>query len=499
MKLAPDFHKFFLLGSRRKEILSKSPSNDPQIAQSFPQTRKHGPLAREPSTLISRITMPPRTALPLFLLSAVCLTAFSVQSSAQTSAAPSGNRSADLQFVVVLSRHGVRSPLNSQADLDRFSAAPWPRWDVAPGIQTTHGNELIKILAAWDRAQWIKEGLLAASGCADADRVTIIADTDQRTRETGRMLAEGMLPGCRVAVQSRPDGAADPLFRALNAGNFHPDTALAAASIEGRIGGDPKNLTEAYRPQLAALDHVLAGCGKVPANPRRTSIFDIPASLKPGSGSNLAASRGPLVTASTLVENLLLEYTQGMSDADTGWGCLNGATLRYLMQIDTAAWDYGYRTPALARIYASNLLDKIEKTLEQGATGKPVSGALGKPGDKLVILIGHDSNIAPVAGALGIDWIIDGRVDDTPPGGALIFELWRSRTDGKPFVRVEYRAQTLEQMRQTQPLSPANPPAIAPVFVPGCGQPDLSCTWEGFSSAMRRAIDPAYVVPQSSR
>ena len=435
-----------------------------------------------------------RTALPLFLFSSVCFTAFSVQSLAQTSATPSGGRSADLQLVVVLSRHGVRSPLNSQADLDRFSAAPWPRWEVTPGIQTEHGNELIKILAAWDRTHWAEDGLLAASGCSDADRVTIIADTDQRTRETGKMLAEGAFPGCNISVHSFPDGAIDPLFRSLNVGNFHPDTALAAASVEGRIGGDPKNLTDAYRSQLAALDRVLAGCGKVPANPKRISIFDIPASLRPGSGSNPVAARGPLVTASTLVENLLLEYTQGMSDADTGWGCIDGATLRYLMQIDTAVWDYGYRTPTLARVYASNLLDKIQKTLQQGATGKPVPGALGKPGDKVVILVGHDSNIAPVAGALGIDWIIDGRVDDTPPGGALIFELWRSRTDGKPFMRVEYRAQTLEQMRQAQLLSPANPPAVAPIFVPACSQSDLSCTWDGFSNAMRQAIDPAYVI-----
>ena len=57
-----------------------------------------------------------------------------------------------------------------------------------------------------------------------------------------------------------------------------------AAAIAGRIGGDPNNLTEAYRPQLAALDRVLAGCGHGPANAKRTSIFDIPAGLKPGSG-----------------------------------------------------------------------------------------------------------------------------------------------------------------------------------------------------------------------
>ncbi len=205
------------------------------------------------------------------------------------------------------------------------------------------------------------------------------------------------------------------------------------------------------------------------------------------------SASGPLVTASTLAENLLLEYTQGMSDADTGWGCLDGATLRFVMQLNIVQWDYAFRTPVIARMYASNLLDHIRKTMEQSVTGKPVPGALGKPGDRLVILVGHDTNIVSAAGALGIDWVLDGRVDDTPPGGALIFEIWRSHADGKLFVRLEYTAQTLEQMRKAETLTPANPPAEAPIFIPGCSREDLSCTWEGFSAAMRQAIDPAYV------
>jgi 4-phytase/acid phosphatase len=399
-------------------------------------------------------------------------------------------------MVVVLSRHGVRAPLTSQAELDKYSAAPWPRWEVAPGIQTAHGNKLITLLGGWDRGHWSAEGLLAPNGCEDAHRVTIVADTDQRTIETGKALSSGIFPGCDIEVHAQGEGTVDPLFRSLNTGVLHPDTALAAAAILGRVGNDPNNLAAAFRPQLAALDRVLAGCGKLPENPKRASLLDIPANLKAGSGDPLISSHGPLATGATFAENLLLEYTQGMSDADTGWGCLDGKTLRYVMQLDTASWDYGYHTPAVARMYASNILDHIQKTLEQGATGKRIAGAVGKPSDKLVILVGHDSNIAAVAGALRIDWVLDGRDDDTPPGGALMFELWRLRDSGDHFVRVEYRAQTLEQMRHAEPLTPANPPGVAPVFVPGCSSADLSCTWENFSKTMQNAIDPAYVIQQ---
>lgn len=440
--------------------------------------------------------MSPRCPMRHFLPVALCLVTFGITLSAQSASTPDSNSGADLQMVVILSRHGVRSPLPMQPDAAKYSAAPWPVWSVAPGIQTARGNELIRLFGEWDRGKLSGEGLLAPTGCADAAHVTILADTDQRTRETGKSLAEGIFPGCPLTVHALPGATIDPLFRPIEAGAVHPDRALAFAAVSGRIGGNPNNLTEAYRPQLAALDRVLAGCGHLPVNSKRTSIFDIPARLSPSVTSSLISVSGPLVTASAMVENFLLEYTQGMSDADTGWGCIDGANLRYFMQLDTARWDYADRTPAIARLNASNLIDHIRSTMQQGVTGKPVPGAIGNPGDRLVIIVGHDSNIVTVAGALGINWVLDGRVDDTPPGGALWFELWRSRADGEHFVRVEYRAQTLEQMRKAEPLTSANPPAEAPIFVPGCSRQDLSCSWEDFSAALRRAIDPADIVAQ---
>ncbi len=397
------------------------------------------------------------------------------ETTAQASTSPSGD--AVLQYVVVLSRHGVRPPLSKPGEIDKYSAAPWPQWEVKPGHLTPHGYELMKIFGAWDRTKFAGQGLFAATGCADAAHVTVLADSDERTRETAKALAEGMFPGCALDVHARPEGEPDPLFR-----GGHSDAALETAAVAGRIGGNANNLTQAFRPQLTALDQVLAGCGKVQVtNPNRTSIFDVPASVGMGPGYS-GILHGPVNAGSTLVENLLLEYTDGKSDV--GWGCVDGAKLRALMQIDTASWEYGVRTKAVAQALASGLVEHIEQSMEQNMTGKPVDGALGKPGDRMLLLVGHDTNIASVSGLLGINWIVDGRVDDTPPGGALLFEIWRSRGDGHRFVRLEYTAQTLEQMREGQALSPANPPAALPIFIPGCSGSDMSCTWDGFASVV---------------
>jgi 4-phytase/acid phosphatase len=107
--------------------------------------------------------------------------------------------------------------------------------------------------------------------------------------------------------------------------------------------------------------------------------------------------------------------------------------------------------------------------------------------------VGHDTNLANMSGALNLSWLIDGRLNDTPPGGALIFELWRGRGTARYFVRTFYTAQMLDQMRNSTPLSLANPPERVPVFIPGCGQADGSCGWDAFQQTVRGEMDPAFV------
>ncbi|HTX76094.1 MAG TPA: histidine-type phosphatase [Terracidiphilus sp.] len=399
---------------------------------------------------------------------------------------------AELKFVVILSRHGVRSPTDDPGKYDAYSSAPWPRWSVPPGYLTEHGFELMKLFGAYDRVRLAQEGLIAPSGCADASQVTFVADSDQRTRESARALADGMFPDCQVAVQARPESEPDPLFHSMRAGVGKPERALAAAAMEGRIGGDGSNLTSAYRPQLQALDGILAGCGRVPVgNAKRTSIFDV-RSTHGGGKDDAAKLHGPLAAGSSMAEILLLEYAEGMKGSDLGWGCLDENKLPELMQLHTAQADYAERTLAIARMDASNLLEHILAALQQSATSKPVAGAPGKPGDRALFLVGHDTNIATVAGVLHLNWIIDSRRDDTPPGGALVFELWRS-ADGSWSVRLYYTAQTLRQMREGTLLTLASPPERVPVFVPGCSGPDMSCALDAFAATVRGAVDPGYV------
>jgi len=435
---------------------------------------------------------------------ALCLSiGASVTTQAQTPGADSPASAAkskdeELRFVVMVSRHGVRSPTGKIDQLNQYSAQPWPAWSVPPGYLTEHGARLMTQFGAIDREQLAAEGLLAASGCDDAQHIRIVADSDQRTRETGKALAAGLAPGCNLAVTALAEGTPDPLFHSLEAGVGQADKLLATAAVAGRIGNNPSGISEAYRPQLEALEQVLTGCNpgatcQSSTAPAPKSLFDIPSSIAPGKGDHLVELHTPLSLASTMAENLLLEYTEGMDAANVGWGRVDIHKLRELLQLHTASEDISGRTPYIAQAQSANLLFHILKSMEQAAAGHAVAGALSKPGDRLLILVGHDTNLANIAGALGLSWLIDGRRDDTPPGGALVFEIWKSRATGEHLVRTLYEAQTLDQMRNATPLSLASPPERVPVFVPGCSRADSSCNWKAFQLAVQSAIPTAFV------
>ena len=344
----------------------------------------------------------------------------------------------------------------------------------------------MQIFGAYDRLLLSGEGLLSAAGCEDAARATFYADSDQRTRETGKALAAGMFPGCAPTVKGLLEGMPDTLFHPLEAHTASADPALAVAAISGRIGGNPNNPTEVYSAQLAELDRILGHCGD-PVTPtaKRQSILEIPARLTPGTEDHLADLRGPLSTASTLTENFLLEYTEDMDASNVGWGCVNRTNLGSLLELHTVASEFSQRPKPIAHAQASNLLHQVLLCLSQAAAGEPAAGAISRVNDRALFLIGHDTNIASIAGLLDLDWIADGRRDDTPPGGALVFELWQPATGREDFVRVYYTTQTLEQMRTATVLTSQNPPVRVPVFVPACSRADFSCSLPDFERALR--------------
>lgn len=381
-------------------------------------------------------------------------------------------------MVVVLSRHGVRSPTKPD-ELHAYARQPWPAWQVRPGELTSRGATLMQQFGGAYR-RWYGAALgLAASGCPQSGSVFVWADVDQRTRATGDAILRGFAPGCAIAVghaPSDPDALFDPL-----PGTGVVNKAESSASILGAVGGNLNGLTQAYGANFATLEQVL-GCNGVNCK----QIAAVPTTIDNDGDGGLATISGGLDMAADVGENLLLEYTDGYPDV--GWGRVDRTRLLQLMQLHIFAKRLEHNRYG-ARAHSSNITAHILQTLEEGASGHAVAGTLVPPETRFVFLSGHDTQLAELSALLRISWLVKGdQLNDTPPGAALIFELHQS-AGGAAFVRTFFAAQSLDAMRAGDGR---NPSKVA-VYVPGC--PSFDCPFATFSRIVKSAIDPAFVMP----
>lgn len=90
----------------------------------------------------------------------------------------------ELLNVVVVSRHGVRSPTQSAEKLHGWSDKKWPAWPVAPGLLTSRGFYLVKATWKLNRSR----APFTYGVCPKPEDVQIIADVDERTRKTAEAL-----------------------------------------------------------------------------------------------------------------------------------------------------------------------------------------------------------------------------------------------------------------------------------------------------------------------
>lgn len=392
-----------------------------------------------------------------------------------TAAAPSPASTAGLKLerVVMLMRHGVRSPTKANVSPPGTNDKPWPKWPVGFGELTPHGADAASLVGTWDRGNWSARGLLPPSGCPADGELTVAASATPRTRATAQAWLKGFAPDCKVTVSYPASKGDDVEFHPFDAHSMpiDPKQALQAQEAMAPPGGLAAEL-RSHADLFALLNHALgcqpnAACDISRLSPDLVEEKDGPASVGPAFSN-----------ASTISQTFLLEYLQGMPMPEVAWGRLTRDQIERLEQFHIIKYKYEARVPYVAERAASPLASRMLKAVEGGP--------------RLTALVGHDTNIADLGGFLGVHWQVPGYpADDPPPGGAIGFEVLAD-TSGQQFVHAFYRSQTMDQVRDLQPLNAQNPPSYTYLDIPGCAE---LCPLPDFEKIVRAKLVPPLRTP----
>lgn len=345
-----------------------------------------------------------------------------------------------LERVVVVMRHGVRPPTKDQPLPPVFTSQAWPKWDVPAGGLTSHGEQAIAKLAVFDGANY---NVLLGKGCTT--KVRVVADTDQRTLKTASVYADTLFAGCGLKVENAGEGKSDVRFSPFEGTAGLPDGVAQKAVNDALPTGGLAKMDADNHDRLTLLTRVL-DC-HAPA----CDLATMPTRFADKEGR--VKISGGLDTASTLAQILLLEYTDNKPMDQVGWGKVTAADITDLSSLHALEFNTVARPKAIANYAAKPLLAEVS----QGLFGD---------GAAYTVLVGHDTNIANIGGALDLHWQATGfAADDPAPGGALIFEKWRD-SKGAETVRVRYRAQSLDEIRNLSDMATGDTAAL---IIPACG------------------------------
>ena len=112
-------------------------------------------------------------------------------------AAGTNSNDDEVRGVIVLARHGVRAPIESEARGSAYNAQPWPAWPAAPGLVTAHGAEALRLLGAYYRSRYSE--LLDKQSC-EHPGVYVEANTVPRTIASAKAVLAGLEPTCTTQV-----------------------------------------------------------------------------------------------------------------------------------------------------------------------------------------------------------------------------------------------------------------------------------------------------------
>ncbi len=160
-----------------------------------------------------------------------------------------------LERVVLISRHGVRSPTDP-ASLPDFASRPWPTWPVPAGYLTPRGEKLATLMGGYYRKHFAARGLLPAKGCPKPNEALSVGGRRSAHAADRCGAARGHVSGLRPKRSQRADRQARSALSSC-AGRRLLDRRRARAGIRACAGGRQFGNGASALPRAAAA---AAGC-----------------------------------------------------------------------------------------------------------------------------------------------------------------------------------------------------------------------------------------------
>ena len=370
---------------------------------------------------------------------------------AQTKRSDNFRAKYELKEVVVMSRHNIRSPLSSGgAAYQRVTPHTWFEW-TSPGSQLSlRGGVLETEMGQFFRKWVVGEGLLPDNYRPTGDEVLFYANSRQRTFATAKYFSAGFLPFANVEIthkyeEDKMDPVFTPKFTKMN------DTYRQKVLDEIQaLHGGPQAWMAAQQPTLTLMEEVL-DMANSPAAKNDTTHFwydDVQFKIEKDDEPRMT---GGYTLANSVADVLVLQCYESENFAPFGHE-LTMEQWRNICAVKAVYDGLLFTTHAAAVNLAYPLVSRIREELNRSDR-------------KFMFLCGHDSNLASIGAALGLQFPETENALElhTPIGSKLVFEKWNDGTEDYVAINLVY--QSVQQLQNRTLLSRDVPPMVLPVTI----------------------------------
>ena len=386
-----------------------------------------------------------------------------------------------LKEVVILSRHNIRSPLSTNGSaLSKMTPHEWTNWSSAASELTLRGGVLETEMGQFFRKWTIETGLFKDNYVPTIDEVNVYANSMQRCIATAQYFSGGFMPVANLRVNHRyVPSKMDPIFfprLTKSTEAFRTEAMKQINAMGGKEGlvGINKSLKESYDLIAKVLDMKQSEYykkGEIKDFVNNDTQITLELNQEPG-------MKGSLKNANSASDSFILQYYEEPDGMKAAFGHkLTTEDWTKIAKVKDVYGDVLFTAPIVAVNVAHPLLQYMYDELNDKDR-------------KFTFLCGHDSNIASVDAALGVEeYSLPYSIEKkTPIGSKLVLEKWVDAA-GKAYIAVNLVYQSTDQLKQMSLLDLQHAPQVFSLKLKGLNQnTDGLYTFEDVNARFLQAI-----------